>query len=81
MRFASPGFMTRSCERLLRLLRTPSVTTRSLLGVPICWPLAACAGPACIPAIASGIEVSCASGAGSPLPQAASASGKAKIDA
>jgi len=41
-------------------------------GVPICWPLAAWAGPACKPAIASGTLVSCTSGAGAPFPHAAS---------
>jgi hypothetical protein len=34
IRRASPDFSKISCERLLRLLRSPSVATRSPIGVP-----------------------------------------------
>jgi hypothetical protein len=60
----SPGFITRSWVSLLRLLRKPSVATRSLTGVPY-WlsTIPEAAPPA---AAVRGPSLDCASGAGAP---------------
>jgi len=68
-RRTSPGFISSSRVRLLRLLSTPSTATRSAIGVPM--PAAICTErPA--PANSSGTSVASACGSGASLVQPAS---------
>ncbi|WP_438731939.1 hypothetical protein ACR9YC_02375 [Parasphingorhabdus sp. DH2-15] len=62
MRRASPGFICRSRESLLRLFKKPMVATRSAMGVPNCPVSASCTVslPATILAAAGGRSSLCA---------------------